>query len=500
MKLFDYYQEVISWYKEIMTLGHIVEVLHWDQRVNLPKAGLERRAEQLAWAESLMHSMLTDKEKVAKVEELAAEAAQINDDAQVNIREIKRETDRATKVPNELVEEISRHTSLSNAAWVEARQNDDFAHFAPFLQKMVELRRQEAAALGFADKPYDAMLDYFEPFADEASIDALLTDLRERLVPFFHKILGAEKHDAGMIVGKSYPAAQQEAFGKMVIKRLGFDFDGGRMDVSAHPFTIGTWGDVRITTRYNESDLRQSTFGTIHEAGHAMYEQGLLRDHLDTPLGQSASLGVHESQSRFWENIIGRSLSFWRFFYPEAQKAFPGQLDDVTLQQFYQAVNLVQPSFIRVEADEVTYNLHIILRFEIERDLVAGRIAVDDLPAAWNAKMKQYLNVDVPADALGVLQDVHWSEGLLGYFPTYTIGNLYSAQLYEKMRNDLGEMDKMILEGNFVDILAWMRKHIHQHGKRYKAADLIERATMEKPSAVPFMKYLEEKYLPLYRL
>lgn len=500
MKLYNYYQEIIAWYKEIMTLGHIVEVLHWDQRVNLPKVGLERRAEQLAWAESLMHSMLTDKEKVAKVNELATEADRIGDDAQVNIREIKRETDRATKVPNELVEEISRHTSLSNAAWVQARQNDNFAHFAPYLKKMVELRRQEAAALGFADKPYDAMLDYFEPFADEESTNALLTDLRERLVPFFHKILGAEKRDGGAVVGKIYPAAQQEAFGKLVIKRLGFDFDGGRMDVSAHPFTIGTWGDVRITTRYNEADPRQSIFGTIHEAGHAMYEQGLLRDYIDTPLGQSVSLGVHESQSRFWENVVGRSLPFWRFFYPELQKLFPAQLDEVTLQQFYQAVNAVQPSLIRVEADEVTYNLHIILRFEIERDLVAGNIAVDDLPALWKAKMKEYLDIDVPTDADGVLQDVHWSEGLLGYFPTYTIGNLYSAQLREKMQLDLGEMDKMIGEGNFVDILAWMAKHIHQHGKRFKAAELIERATLKKPNAAPFMKYLEEKYLPLYRL
>ena len=365
---------------------------------------------------------------------------------------------------------------------------------------MVDLRKQEAAAIGFADKPYDGMLDAFEPFATEASTKALLDDLRERLVPFFHKILGASQPDVSWLTAQTYPVDKQREFGLAIIRELGFDFDGGRQDISAHPFTVGTKGDVRITTRFNESDPRQSLLAMIHEAGHAMYEQGLLDEHLGSPLGQSVSLGVHESQSRFWENVVGRSLPFWRHFLPSLQKLMPAQFGQATPDDLYVAVNAVTPSLIRVEADEVTYNLHILLRFEIERALVAGEVKVADLPALWNAKMKEYLDIDVPADADGVLQDVHWSEGFIGYFPTYTIGNRYSAQLREKIIADLGNLDELVAAGDFAPILNWLRENIHRHGKRYPAEELIERATGKKPSAVPFMNYLNEKFGPLYNL
>jgi len=494
------YEEIIAWYKELSMIGHIAELLHWDQRVNLPKKGLELRSEENAFLEGFIHRRLTEPSMVDKVRALAGRTEELDEDARANLREIKRDVDRATKVPTELVEAISRHVSLSSAAWEEARQNNDYALFAPFLEKMVDLRKQEASALGFADRPYDAMLDLFEPYANEKAVQSLLDDLRRRLVPFYHKILGAEGHDASAIVNVSYPIEKQRAFGLYVIEKLGFDLEGGRQDVSAHPFTIGSKRDVRITARFREDDLCQSLFGMIHEAGHAMYEQGLPDGHLDTPLGQSVSLGVHESQSRFWENIVGRSLSFWRHFYPRLQAAFPGPLGEVSLEAFYQAVNAVAPSLIRTEADEVTYNLHIILRFEIERALVAGEVTVSDLPDLWKAKMKEYLDVEVPSDSYGVLQDVHWSEGMIGYFPTYTIGNLYSAQLFDAMQRDIGNVEALLEAGEFRPVLEWLREKIHSYGQRYRADELIERATGARPSAVPFMNYLEGKYGELYGL
>ena len=500
MELQKIYAEVIAWYKELSMVGHIAEILHWDERVNLPKKGVELRSEENAFLEGLIHRRFTEPSMVEKVRALADRIDELDKDARPNVREIKRGVDRATKVPTKLVEAISRHISLSSAAWEEARRNDDYAHFAPFLEKTVDLRREEAAALGFADHPYDAMLDLFEPYADERSVRSLLDDLRRRLVPFYHKILGGHRHDASEIAGKPYPIDKQRAFGLHVIEKLGFDFEGGRQDVSAHPFTIGSKRDVRITTRFSEADIGQSLFGMIHEAGHALYEQGLPDEQLDTPLGESVSLSVHESQSRFWENIVGRSLPFWRHFYPPLQAAFPGPLADVSPDAFYRAVNAVTPSLIRTEADEVTYNLHIILRFEIERALVAGEVAVADLPDLWKAKMKEYLDVEVPNNSGGVLQDVHWSEGMIGYFPTYTMGNLYSAQLFEAMRRDLGGFEELLEAGEFAPILEWLREKVHRHGQRYRADDLIERATGTKPSAVPFMNYLEGKYGELYGL
>ena len=494
------YDEIIAWYRELSMIGHIVGTLQWDQSVNLPPKGVRLRSEQLSFLQGLIHRRFIEPAMVDKVRALSDRAAELDDDGATNMREIQRDLDHATKVPTDLVEALSKHKSLSSAAWEEARSDDDFAQFAPFLARMVDLRKEEAAALGFAERPYDAMLDIFEPYNDEETTQALLDDLRDRLVPFYHRILGSEDVDIPDLPDGTYPVDRQRAFGLDVIRELGFDFDGGRQDVSAHPFTMGTLGDVRITTRFSEADPRQSLFAMIHEAGHALYEQGLLDEHRDTPLGVAVSLGVHESQSRFWENIVGRSRGYLRLMHPRLQEAFPGQVGDVPMETFYRAINRVTPSLIRVEADEVTYNLHIIVRFEIERALVAGEVAVADLPELWRAKMKAYLDVDVPNDAEGVLQDVHWSEGLIGYFPTYTIGNLYSAQLAEAMSKDLGDITALVEAGEFPAILEWLRDRIHRHGKRYRACELMERATGEKPGAEPFMRHLEKKYGELYGL
>lgn len=500
MSIAKKYVEVIARYKEISLVGSIVSLLQWDHNVNLPKKGLPQRSEQLAYLEGHMHRRLTDPTFVAAVNETAAAADELDTDGRVNIREIKRAVDRAVKVPAELVEQISHHDSMAQGVWFEARRDSNFAQFAPLLEKTVELRKQRAVCLGFADHPYDAMLDDHEPYATEASIEVLLDDLKQRLVPFMHRILGAKAYGDERIVGKDYPIDKQREFGLRVIRQFGYDMDGGHQAIAPHPFCSGTKGDVRITTRFFPDDPRPSLTGLMHEGGHAIYEQGLLDKHLGAPLGEACSLGVHESQSRFWENIIGRSRPFWKHYWPAYRKVFSAQLAGISLTDWHRMMNIVRPSLIRVEADEATYNLHIIIRFEIERALVRDEVAVADLPELWNRKMKEYLGIAVPNDAAGVLQDIHWSLGALGYFPTYTIGNLYAAQLWEKLRADEPAIEDAIARGEFRPVLDWLRKKIHVHGKRYRGDELIKRATGKKPSAVPLMNYLAEKFGPLYKL
>ncbi|MDP8254916.1 MAG: carboxypeptidase M32 [Candidatus Alcyoniella australis] len=494
------YKNVIEQYAKISRLQGATAILHWDHMVNLPPKGVAKRGEQLAILEGLVHEWVCSPRFVEGINQLHEVRDELDFDQQANVRELKREVDRATKVPPNLVQELARHGTISHQAWAEARKNSDFAAFAPYLKKMIELRKQEAACLGFADRPYDALLDLFEPYADEASTKALLDDLRGRLVPFLQKILAKPKHDLGVIVGKNYPIDKQREFGLKVIKQFGFDFEGGRQDISVHPFCTGSLGDVRITTRFYKDDLRPSLFGMMHEGGHALYEQGIDPANVDTPLGESVSLGVHESQSRMWENLVGRGLPLWKHFYGDLRQTFPEALSSVGLDEFYKAINVVEGSLIRVEADEATYNMHIILRFELESEMFNGGIEVEDLPQAWNSKMKQYLDVDVPDDAQGVLQDVHWCEGMMGYFPTYTLGNLYASQLFAKASQDLGDLGEMFAQGEFKPLLDWLRTNVHSQGKRYVASELVERVTGKPPSAEDFMKYLETKFGALYDL
>jgi carboxypeptidase Taq len=422
------------------------------------------------------------------------------EDGKVCVREIKRLVDRAVKVPSDLVERISRAAAHSHAAWVEARKNSNFKEFEPHLQNMLDLRIEEAQALGYANRPYDAMIDLFEPYATERSIGQVFDELRGELVPFVQAIAGAEKKSDALIHGPSFPEEKQRAFGLKVVEAFGFDFEAGRQDSTVHPFCAGTLGDVRITTRFYPDDLRPAIFGMMHEAGHGLYEQGYSPDHRGTPLAQAVSLAVHESQSRLWENLVGRSLPFWKGYFPVLQETFPEALGSASLMDFYEAINIIEGSLIRVEADEATYQLHIILRFELESDLVNRRVAVADLPEAWNDKMDQFLGVTVPGDAEGVLQDVHWSEGLFGYFPTYCLGNIYSAQLFNKAARDIDGLEKSFEKGNFQELLSWLRTNIHSQGRRYPAEVLLERVTGEKPSARYLMDYLRRKFGPLYGL
>ena len=499
MSLTEKYEKMIQTHRQITRYEEIAAVLHWDQMVNMPPKGLEARSEELALLSGDIHRMTTAPDYVDLLAELDAAKGDLTDDQRANLREIKRGVDKQVKVPGDLVEEISRHRSRCHAAWEQARAKSNFAEFREPLTRMIELSTREAQAKAEdGASVYDTLLDDFEVGSTEERTTAILEDLRARLVPFIHKVLGAPHPEIPKVAGRNFPVDVQRKVGLGLIEAIGFDFEGGRQDVSTHPFCTGSRGDVRITTRFYDDDPRPSLFGMLHEAGHGLYEQNTSAEHSLTPLGRSVSLGVHESQSRLWENLVGRSLPFWNAFYGEVQQAFPEALGDVSKEGFYRFVNQIRGSLIRVEADEATYNLHIILRFEIERDLFAGKIAVGDLPGIWNQKMKDYLDVDVPNDAVGVMQDVHWSEGLFGYFPTYSLGNLYGAQLFAAAGKALGDLPGMIEAKEFAPLLGWLRENVHQQGMRYLPEDLIEHATGAKPTAEAFMSYLEAKFGPIY--
>jgi carboxypeptidase Taq len=420
-------------------------------------------------------------------------------DAAVMAREIGRIYDREVKIPQSLVEEITRVTTLAQGIWAEARAKSDFSAFKPWLQKVIDLMKQEAEAVGYKDDPYNAMLDVYEPGATVASIEKIFTPLRVELVALLEKIRGSGRSPDVGIITREYPVDRQEKFGKEAATAIGFDFTEGRLDITTHPFCSGIGpGDVRITTRYDAHHFPGAFFGILHEAGHGIYDQGLDPKHFGTPMGEMISLGIHESQSRMWENLVGRSRAFWTHFFPKAQETFPEALGNVSADAFYWAVNDVRPSLIRVEADEATYNLHILLRFEMERAFFSGNLKVDDIPAAWNEKFKSYFGLTPPDDAKGCLQDVHWSCGYIGYFPTYSLGNLYAAQFFAKAQKDLGDLHGQFAKGEFAALKNWLRQNIHRHGRRYRAGDLVERVTGQPLSSKPLIDYMTRKFGELY--
>ena len=418
-----------------------------------------------------------------------------------NIRLIREQYDKATKKPSWFVEELARHNSKSLKSWQRARAEDDFAIFRDDLKKMIDFNRQLADFLGWEDNRYDALLDIYETGLTVKQVDPLFKGLRESLVPLVKSVMekGKQENDE-WIEGNIFPIESQEKISQFVAKALGFNFDAGRRDKSTHPFCGGpNTDDVRWTTRYDESEPFGSLYGSMHEVGHALYEQGRPRNLDLQPAGHAVSLGIHESQSRLWENQIGRSLEFCEWVLPLWKKEFP-HMSDTTVEQFWRAVNRTEPSLIRVEADEATYNLHIMIRYEIEKKLINGDLEVDDLPNAWNDAYETYLGIRSPNNSLGVLQDVHWSMGAFGYFPTYTLGNLYAAQLLEAARKDLTELEEQIREGDFTPILNWMRKHIHARGSILKPEDLILEVTGKLPTPEPFVNYLRNKLESLYAI
>jgi carboxypeptidase Taq len=488
----------------VVRLEQSAAVLGWDQQTMMPPGGGPARAEQLATLSQISHELFTADETGRLLEQAAAavDGMDPNSDEAALVRVVQHDYDLATRLPSALVAETARVTSQAHEIWAKAREAADFSAFAPTLETIIDLMRRQADALGYEDRMYDALLDKYEPYMKAAKVEQLFNELREELVPFVAEIFDSLDAVDTAPMYKEYDVDKQQEFGLRVIKALGYDMQRGRQDPSVHPFTTNfSINDVRITTRYQADWMPAALFGSIHEAGHAMYEQGSAQDYEGTMLAGGTSLGVHESQSRLWENIVGRSRGFWRHFYGDLQGLFPEQLGAVDLEAFYKAINMVSRSLVRVEADEVTYNLHIMLRFEMENDLLEGKLAVTDAPDAWNAKMEQYLGVTPPDDGKkGVLQDVHWSSGLFGYFPTYSLGNFLSVQYWDQALQDDSSIPEHIARGEFEPLLGWLRENIHQYGRKYWPADLTERVTGEPIQVRSFMRYLKDKYTDIYGL
>ena len=495
------YQRLIAEIKQISLLGSCASVLGWDKQTYMPKGGAGHRAEQLALLVGMIHERATAPQIGDYLEEIE-NSDLVSDpysEAAVNVRELRRDYDRAIKLPRSLVEELARVATISQQVWREAREKSDYALFQPHLTKILDLKHQEVRALGNGETPYDTLLDDYEPGETSENLTWVFSGLRDELVELVGAIAESGKKPDENILTRTYPIDQQEAFGKIAAAQIGFNFDNGRLDITTHPFCSGIGpGDTRLTTRYNTHHFSESFFSIMHEAGHGIYDQGLNDEYYGTPMGGSVSLGIHESQSRMWENFVGRSEAFWAHFFPKVQAAFPDALSDVSERDFYGAINTVAPSFIRVEADEATYNLHIMLRFELEQALIDGGLKAEDVPGVWNETFEKYLGITPPDDTQGCLQDIHWSGGGIGYFPTYALGNLYAAQFFEQARQEVGDLDAQFAEGVFDPLKNWLTEKIYSQGQRYRANELIEVVTGKPLSHEPLMRHLRAKYEPLY--
>ncbi|MDR3556818.1 MAG: carboxypeptidase M32 [Syntrophobacteraceae bacterium] len=503
MKPTEAYQWLLDYSKTTAYYQSAMGLLHWDQRTCLPKEGRAHRSEQLAAMTSLVHRRATDPgfgEILAEAEAGKNADDNLSDEA-VNLREWRRNYDRTTRIPESLAVLIARASSAGELAWQTARQQNDWEDFLPYLERIVDLKRQEAQALSKGGKEiYDALIDDFEPGETAAEIEKLFTKLENATFKLLEKIEAAPRKPDPAVLRGACPPAAQEAFIIKVITHLGYNFDAGRMDFSAHPFTsaIGP-GDVRITTRFDPDSFVKGLFSSIHETGHALYSHGLPPKHWGTPLGSSISMAIHESQSRMWENLVGRSRGFWKHFYPAARTHFPW-LGKTGLDEFLFALNEVTPSLIRTEADEVTYNLHIIMRFKLERMLIDGQLEPQDLPDAWNGAMERYFHILPQNHSEGVMQDIHWSSGAFGYFPSYALGNMYAAQFYAKAQKELGDLPEMFATGEFSPLLGWLRGNVHSRGSRLLPRDLVRAATGADLDADYLIAFLEAKYEKAYGL
>jgi carboxypeptidase Taq len=483
--------------KRAHVLDSVLELLDWDEQVNLPPDSGGRRAEQTALLAGLAHEAATDPQIGELLAALEVSAELLDDDGRVLLREARRDYDKATRLPTDFVTEKAALDSEAFLVWQSARAAADFQRFAPYLERQLAMARREAAYAGMQARPYDYFLDHYNPGMGEGTITALFAELRSGVVPLVQAIVASPVVPRDDLL-KGFPVAAQQALLREVTAALGFDFRRGRIDVAAHPFCSGDAADTRLTTRFKPEAPLSALFSAIHESGHGMYEQGLPLEHLGTPLGTHAGMAVHESQSRLWENQVGRGRAFWRHFEPRLRALFPEGLAGVSTAELYLAINAVRPGVIRVEADEVTYNLHILLRFALEQQLFAGDLAVRDLPAAWNAASAEMLGLTPGHAGEGVLQDVHWSRGKFGYFPSYCLGNMIAAQLWETVRTAMPDLEDDFARGDFTRLLSWLRNHVHVHGRRHDTPALVRRATGHELSAAPLLRYLRERYAALY--
>jgi carboxypeptidase Taq len=483
----------------VADLHHVLSLLQWDRQTHMPAAAAEGRAEQTATLSRIAHERATDPELGRALEELEGTLDPETDDGAL-VRVALRDFHKATCLPAALVEATARATALAEPAWAAARCASDWRAFEPHLARVVELTRETAESYGFEEHPLDPLIDLHEPGMTRARLGAVFAELREALVPMVRAVAEQQDGREAPLHG-AFDEVAQEAFGREVVARFGYDWSRGRQDRAVHPFCTGMGpDDVRITTRFAPSFLPTALFSTLHEAGHGLYEQGVSRGFARGPLADGASTGVHESQSRLWENLVGRSRAFWQAFYPSLRESFPDALGAVGLEDFYRAINHAAPSPIRVEADELTYNLHIVLRFELEAELLEGSLAVAGVPAAWNAASAEILGLVPEDDAEGALQDVHWSSGAFGYFPTYTVGNVLSAQLFDAALRDRPEIPQEMGRGELGSLRAWLAEHVWRHGRKYDPDDLVERATGRPMETGPYLAYLRAKFGELYDL
>ena len=483
---------------ELADLGDATHLLEWDQQTMMPARGATGRAEALATLRRMSHERFTSEETGRLLDEAQAaiDGTPFESDAVSMVRVARRRFEKARRVPSELAAEQARASSLGQKAWIEARANSDFAAFRPYLERNLELARRYVACFDDFECSYDVLLDDYEPGMRTATVTCLFAELKSELVRLIAKLADhPERADDSCLHGH-FPIESQHRLASRVVELMGFDPTAWRMDTAVHPFAMSFGAqDVRITTRWDESYLPTGLFGAMHECGHGLYEAGIAASLQRTPLGHAESLGLHESQSRLWENMVGRGRPFANVLAPLIVEQFGRSLEPETL---YCAVNRVQPSFIRVEADEATYSLHIVLRFELEQELIEGRLAVEDLPEAWNARFKAYLGLDVPDDAHGVLQDVHWSMGSIGYFPTYALGNLIAGQLWERVNTDLSDLEARLAAGDLAPLRDWLREHVHRHGSKFSMPELLDRAVGGPISVGPFIGYLKRKLSGVY--
>jgi len=491
--------------KEISRLGSIRSLLNWDQETYMPKGAIEARSEQIALMARLSHERIAGpalKRILGRVIHLKTEKIQgqtLSSREKRLVKEAYRDWKKARALPTLFVEDLARLTSQAQHFWQEARKNNCYSDFAPYLEKIIQMNKKRADYLGWKDSPYDALLQDFEPNLTTAQLIPVFEELKEGTVRLLQKIKSAQPIDSGNFKGKKFSIEKQWNFGLEILKEMGFDFNCGRQDQSVHPFSTSFHpSDARITTRLDEQEIGQALFGTMHEGGHALYEQGLDPRWYGTPLCEPISLGIHESQSRLWENYIGRSEPFWRGHFRRLQKFFPEELAHSDYKTFYRWINSVKPSPIRVEADEVTYNLHILIRFEIEKEMINGQIDVKELPEIWNSRYQQVLGLHPDSDAKGILQDIHWSMGAMGYFPTYTLGNLYGRMIFDQMSCEIKNMESIIENGPLTILRNWLREKIHRVGRGRSADELIQDISGKKISAKPFLRYLNQKFSSLY--
>ncbi len=494
----DLYERFETKAKTLQSLHDVRELLHWDQQVMMPEKGIKARSKQNSTLAKIQHQKITSEELGDILDKIDVGERSLEEKA--NIREIKREYERASNVPEELEEEISEKESTTVKKWEKAREEDDFTVVEEDLKELVEMKRRYAEEINPDEEPYKVLFKDYEPYITYERMEKVLEKLKNELTDIVEDIKASKDIEEATYNG-NFPEDGQLEISRQVVDRMGYDWDRGRLDVSEHPFTLGNQFDCRITTRFNEENLAESLGATVHEGGHALYELGLPQDLYGTPAGSSRDLSVHESQSRLWENHVFNSRSFQEYLLPELKEIFPEELEDATVDEAYRSLNKIDPeNLIRINSDEVTYHLHIIIRFELERALVNGDLEVEELSEAWDRKYEKYLGISADSELKGVLQDIHWYQGSIGYFPTYSLGSVLSAQIYNKASEEIEDLETKISEGELQELRDWLKENIHQKGCLYKTEELVEKVTDEQLTADHFLEYIREKYGDLYNL